>query len=155
MTGILISARSLQKELGERALFRQCDVSKWDDVLMLFQTAWKAFGTIHAVIGNAEITRESFIEDTYDQETGKLEAPDLKSVNVNLVGQIYTLPNYYDGLCHELPRHPSLYLYCVAKAGILGSMRSLRTQLIKRNVTINMVAPWLTGKSSSLIYEAL
>jgi NAD(P)-dependent dehydrogenase (short-subunit alcohol dehydrogenase family) len=71
--------QKLAKELGEGALFRHCDVSKWDDVLMLFQMAWKAFGTIHVVIGNAGITRESFIEDTYDQETGKLEAPDLES----------------------------------------------------------------------------
>lgn len=40
---------------------------------------------------------------------------------------------------------PPLYLYCAAKTGLLGLIRGLRTQLIKKNITINLVCPWLTG----------
>lgn len=40
---------------------------------------------------------------------------------------------------------PPLYLYCAAKTGVLGFMRGLRTQDIKLNVTVNMIALWMTG----------
>jgi len=39
---------------------------------------------------------------------------------------------------------PPIHVYCAAKAGVLGLMRSLRTQLPRDNITINMVAPWMT-----------
>jgi NAD(P)-dependent dehydrogenase (short-subunit alcohol dehydrogenase family) len=41
---------------------------------------------------------------------------------------------------------PPLYTYCTSKGGILGLMRCLRTQVLKENVTVNMVAPYLTCK---------
>jgi NAD(P)-dependent dehydrogenase (short-subunit alcohol dehydrogenase family) len=36
-------------------------------------------------------------------------------------------------------------MYYAAKSGILGLMRGLRSEVVKRNVTVNVVAPWLTG----------
>lgn len=79
-------------ELWDRALFRQCDVSKWDVVQELYQAAWKSFGTIHAVLGNAGITRDSLLKDRFDEKTGRLEPPDLGSLSINLIGQIYVIP---------------------------------------------------------------
>ena len=48
---------------------------------------------------------------------------------------------------------PPLHTYCTSKTGVLGLMRSLRTQLPKNaNITVNMVAPWMTSKfNNSLI----
>jgi len=43
---------------------------------------------------------------------------------------------------------PPLNLYSASKAGVMGLMRSFRTQLPKnQNITINMVAPWMTSKN--------
>lgn len=50
---------------------------------------------------------------------------------------------------------PPLYLYCAAKAGVIGLMRGLRCQLVKQNITINAVAPWMTGKKSLICGGAL
>jgi NAD(P)-dependent dehydrogenase (short-subunit alcohol dehydrogenase family) len=44
---------------------------------------------------------------------------------------------------------PPLHVYGVSKAGVMGLMRSLRTQLPRNsNATINMVAPWMTRNFS-------
>lgn len=41
---------------------------------------------------------------------------------------------------------PPLYMYCAAKAGVLGLMRGLRSTLPAKNISINLIAPWMTGK---------
>jgi hypothetical protein len=41
---------------------------------------------------------------------------------------------------------PPLYNYCAATAGALGLMRALRTQMPALNATVNLIAPWMTGK---------
>lgn len=145
-----------------RVLFRKCDVSKWDDVLELFQETWKTFGIINAVLSNAGVTNENFLEDEIDPETGKLLPPNVKTIDINLTATIYVVKcavHYFKkwpetrcqivmtGSAASFIDTPPLHLYCASKAGILGFMRSLRTQLIKNNnVTVNMVAPWMTSK---------
>lgn len=160
---------------SERVLFRKCDVSNWDDVLELFQETWKTFGIINAVLSNAGISNEDFLKDEIDKDTGKLLPPNIKTLDVNLTGTVYVAKcaaHYFakwpetqcqlvmTGSAASFVDTPPLHLYCASKAGILGFMRSLRTQLIKNNnVTVNMIAPWMTGKppliriSSYYVYE--
>ena len=150
-------------------LFRKVDVSKWDDVLETFQAAWKRFGIIHAVLSNAGVNTEDLLTDNIDPSTGKLMAPDLRSVEINLFGHFHLTKcavHYFakwpetrcqivlTGSAASFLDTPPLHLYCAAKTGVLGFMRSLRTQLIKKNITVNMVAPWLTSKAVSQPEEA-
>lgn len=44
---------------------------------------------------------------------------------------------------------PPLYTYCSSKAGVLGLMRTLKTQLTRLNISVNMIAPWMTSKPKS------
>lgn len=137
-------------------LFRKCDVSNWDNVVSLFEDTYNTLGPIDAVISNAAINKvEPFMETT------TLEAPDISVLNVNLVGTWYVT----NCAVHFFKRHPEtpsqvilfgsvasyfdtppLYTYCASKGGVLGLMRGLRKQLPKDNITINMIAPWMTGK---------
>lgn len=122
--------QELADSLKGRVLFRKCDVSQFDDVLQLFQAAWNRFGIIHAVLGNVGTNGENFMEDFYEEEDKKLKAPDLASINVNLVGQIYTAKcalHYFKkwpevrcqlvmtGSAASFIDTPPLYLYCAAK----------------------------------------
>lgn len=147
--------------VGRRVSFKKCDVSQWDDVLDTFQAAHEKFGTIHAVLANAGINKEDFLKDQIDEKSGRLQAPDLNTIHVNLVGAIYIAKctAHYAAKWPESRTHlvmtgsaasyidtPPLHLYCASKAGILGLMRGLRTQLISKNITVNMVAPWFTCK---------
>lgn len=139
-------------------LFRKCDVSKWDEVVSLFEETYNTLGPIDVVISNAAINKvEPFTP------TSKLEAPDISVVNVNLVGTWYvtTCAVHFFNKHPEKPSQvvlfgsvasfmdtPPLYTYCASKAGVLGLMRALRTQLPKDNITVNMIAPWMTGEFS-------
>ena len=38
-------------------------------------------------------------------------------------------------------------MYCAAKAGVLGLMRAMYPEAVKSNVTVNVIAPWLTGNA--------
>lgn len=72
-------------------LFRKCDVSNWDDVLELFQAGHMEFGGIDAVLANAGVNEVgNLLEESFDVETGKLLAPTLKTLDINLVGMLYT-----------------------------------------------------------------
>lgn len=151
----------MAEQYKDRLLFRKCDVSNWDDVLNLFQDTTMRFGVIHSVLSNAGVnTHEDLLDETFDDEN-MLKAPSLKSIYINLVGQLYVVRcaiHYFskwpETACQLVLTSsagaffpaPPIYMYCAAKAGVLGLMRGMRSEVIKKNVTINTVAPWLTGK---------
>lgn len=143
-----------------RIFFRKADVSEWDDVLAAFEGAFENFGVIDAVISNAGINAEDLLADEYDENTGKLKAPNLKNLRVNLIAHILVVRcalHYFaktpsscsqivmTGSAASILDTPPLYQYCAAKHGVLGLMRGLRSRVLDWNVTINMVAPWMTG----------
>ncbi|KAK9415450.1 putative NAD(P)-binding protein [Seiridium unicorne] len=156
--------QALQAELKEvvrRVLFRKTDVSSWPDLLALFEAGWDKFGSVDVVLANAGINEVGdMFEDAYDEGTGKLKPPVLQTLDVNLTGVIYSAKlalHYFakqpgkkcqlvfTGSAACFLDTPPLWVYEASKAGVMGLMRSLRTQLVKRyNVTVNMVAPWMT-----------
>lgn len=146
-----------------RVLFHKTDVSNFSDVIALFEAAHAKFGIIKAVLSNHGIANENFLADEFDA-TGKLLPPNMKTIDVNLTGTVYVakLAAHYfrkwpevrcqlvmTGSAASFVDTPPLHLYCASKAGILGLMRSLRTQVLKNdNFTVNMIAPWMTSKFS-------
>jgi NAD(P)-dependent dehydrogenase (short-subunit alcohol dehydrogenase family) len=135
-------------------------------VLSLFEDAHARFGTIHAVLSNAGVSsegRQNFLTSQLSPE-GRLLPPDTTTLDVNLLGMVYMAKcaiHYFSmwpevkcqlvmtGSAASFIDTPPLHLYCASKAGILGFMRSLRTQIGEnkgKNVTVNMVAPWMTSK---------
>lgn len=151
-------------------IFHKTDVSNWDSVISLFDTTVNTFSSLHAVLSNAGINTEDFAAtiDAVDPATGKLLPPSLKTVDVNLTGQIYMAKaalHYFKkyagsgdddgsvrrqlvmtGSAASFIDCPPLHLYCASKTGVLGLLRGLRTQVEARGVTVNMVAPWMTGE---------
>ncbi|KAL2205525.1 NAD(P)-binding protein [Sarocladium strictum] len=151
---------SLANKLEDRVLFKHCDVSNWDHVLDLFEAGHRKFGVIHSVLSNAGInTHEDLLDEITDAETGRLKPPSLKSLDVNLIGHIYVTKaalHYFakwpETQCQLIMTSsaggffpaPPVYIYCAAKAGVIALMRALRSETVKKNVTVNAVAPWLT-----------
>ncbi|KAI8655293.1 hypothetical protein NCS57_01277700 [Fusarium keratoplasticum] len=153
------SGRSFQRELGSDVLFEKCDVSNWSELLGFFQFTYTKFGTIDSVISNAAINRIEKLEDPSDTPTSELPAPDISALNVNMIGTWYVTKAaiHFFGKTPETKSQlvlfgsvasyfdtPPLYTYCASKAGVLGLMRALRTQVPKQNITVNMIAPWMT-----------
>jgi len=146
----------MSKELKDRFYFQKCDVTQWDSILDLFEAIVSKFGEIHAVLSNAGIAGENFLADEIDPRTGRLVAPDLKTLDFNLYGMTYvtkaalhhfskwpetqcqleltgSVASYIDGY--------SIPLYNASKMGVLGLVRGLRCMLYGKNVSLNMVAP--------------
>ncbi|CAP97142.1 Pc21g22450 [Penicillium rubens Wisconsin 54-1255] len=148
----------LVNELQGPVLFRKTDISKWNDVLSLFEAGVKEFGIIHSVLANAGMNKEDLLAEDLDGN-GRLLPPNLGSISVNLVGAVYTVKSavhffskWPETKCQivltasaaSYLETPPLYLYSAAKTGVLGLMRGLRSQLVRQNITINVVAPWMT-----------
>ncbi|KAL4763529.1 uncharacterized protein BDW70DRAFT_157942 [Aspergillus foveolatus] len=143
-------------EQPKNLMFVQTDVSDWTSLRNLFIRGVERFGVIYHVFANAGIGPLSkFLEETFEDKDGGeqlLAPPDLKVVNVNLIGAIYTvrLGVYY--LCQtayggrggaEIEPSPSITIsasassfqnfsaanYTVAKHGVLGILRGLFSDL--------------------------
>lgn len=148
-----------------RTKFVQCDVTEWDDQARLFKeaAAISPSGKIHYVIANAGITNRDdvFSFDGADQGPHR---PDLKIIDVNLKGVLYTakLAMHYFVLQNgqtprqsqedtclilissgagflDVPRSPQ---YCSTKWAIRGIMHSLRRTAFYYGSRINVIAPW-------------
>lgn len=131
-------------------------------MLDLFQAGFEKFGVIDTVVSNAGVTSgETLLDEEIDDLTGKLQPPKLDSININLIGHLYVIrcANYYFRKGPSRLRQivitaaaatfidaAPLSLYATCKTGLLGLMRSLKSILVHSNITINIVAPWTTGK---------
>lgn len=71
--------QQLAAELGERALFIQCDVSKEAQVREAMEQAVKAFGRIDVLVNNAGIQRYSTVTETSEEEWDLVMNVNLKS----------------------------------------------------------------------------
>jgi NAD(P)-dependent dehydrogenase (short-subunit alcohol dehydrogenase family) len=107
------------------------------------------------------MNKEDLLAEDLDGN-GRLLPPNLGSISVNLVGAVYTVKSavhffskWPETKCQivltasaaSYLETPPLYLYSAAKTGVLGLMRGLRSQLVRQNITINVVAPWMTSKN--------
>jgi NAD(P)-dependent dehydrogenase (short-subunit alcohol dehydrogenase family) len=159
------AGQALASSLGPRALFHQTDVTSWSSVLSLFETTYATFGAIDVVCANAGTNQwDDLLSDELDS-SGALKEPSMRLMDVNLRGIMYVVKaavHWFGkqskqesgkgkswhinmtGSAASFLDTPPLHLYCASKTGVLGLMRSLRTQLPRQNVSVNMVAPWLT-----------
>lgn len=156
--------KHLVTELGgkDKAAFVRCDVTNWLDQLNLFKTAIASSPSqsLDIVVANAGIAgQDDIFGDTVGTD-GEPVQPDLKILNVDLIGVMYTAKL----ALHYLPRQPegpsrdrclimtaSLagYLdlpgapqYNSAKWGVRGLMGCLRRTMPGQAMRVNIIAPW-------------
>ncbi|KAF2629163.1 NAD(P)-binding protein [Macroventuria anomochaeta] len=151
--------------------FSKVDVTDWREQLELFKAAEKKYGKIDHVFANAGIAPTiSLLEEDVDS-SGDLLPPNLKTINVNLLGCLYTVKL---GI-HHIRRNPSggsivitasgssftrfpATDYTTTKHAVLGLMRSLTGHLYPQlPIRINAIAPsWTeTGILSPAILAAI
>lgn len=138
--------------------FEQCDVSSWESQAAIFEKIYKQQGQIDTVFANAGITEKgSLLPSDVDGE-GPMK-PELATLNVNLIGCIYTvqLGIYYisknevvngsRGMVVCTASNAGLYpfpmapLYATTKHGVVGLVRSLARTLEAKRIRINALAP--------------
>ncbi|KAJ5274224.1 hypothetical protein N7497_004820 [Penicillium chrysogenum] len=152
-------------ETSENLKFIQLDVCSWESQLGAFLQVEDWFGRIDHVFANAGIgPTTDFLNDNLD-ENGHLTPPDLRTINVNLLGVISTvrLAAYYiqKNSAHRASgelgsivvnastasfQNFSAGDYTVTKHGVLGLIHGIGHQL-EGKVRLNAVAPsWTATK---------
>ncbi|EOD43914.1 putative 15-hydroxyprostaglandin dehydrogenase protein [Neofusicoccum parvum UCRNP2] len=144
-----------QREIGNDALFVQCDVADWDSQAALFKRAFEWGGSrIDLFAANAGVAEKQSIYELPDgPEPAK---PNLKLLDVNLVAVFYGLRLYRHyarvsgagGKMIVTSSSAGLYpfpiapMYAAAKHGIVGLVRGAATKLLRdENVALNAICP--------------
>lgn len=158
---------------AERLKFLQMDVTDWPSLRKMFIRANEWFGRIDHVFANAGVSPSTDLLDVTLDTDGQLQAPSLRTVNVNLVGVMYTVKlavAYMKKLAIQSPNAGSIVLtastssfqnfsagdYTVTKHGVLGIIRGIGN-LLRDEIRLNAVAPsWTaTGMVPSDFIEAM
>ncbi|KAK5674335.1 hypothetical protein LTS10_012919 [Elasticomyces elasticus] len=151
----LRNGRALQAEIGESvSAFVPCDVTSYDQQLRLFATAEQKFGGVDIVIANAGISDPI---DIFDVAFDVNKEPNLKEIDVNLKGVIYTAKIGMSYLRKRgggtmvlvssiagFKESTSLTPYLASKHGVIGVLRGLRLSAVKENIFVNAICPWMT-----------
>jgi len=145
---------------ADKLTFVKCDVTNWDEQLELFETAYTKYGRIDTVIANAGVGELfSLFKDDVDASSGKLLPPNLKVLDVNTTGAVYTTKLAFHYFKKQEPQggdlvligsmasyqgETGLWTYAIAKHGLLGMMRSTYKWTPSFNSRINLVGPYMT-----------
>ncbi|KAJ5440056.1 uncharacterized protein N7458_011054 [Penicillium daleae] len=152
----------------------ESNVTSWESLRNLFDQADKLFGGIDHVFANAGVGPTTDFLDIKLNEAGQLEPPNLRTINVNLLGPLYTInlaQAYMKQLAGRRPAKEtgSIVLtasassfqsfsavdYTVTKHGVLGMVRGLVYKLeTEGKIRLNAVAPSWT-KTAMVPLESL
>ena len=134
---------------GGRALAVQGDVSKPQDVRVLFDAAVERFGRVHILVNNAGIILYKRLDQTTDDEFDRLFAVNVKGVfnalreasrRLEDGGRIINFSSSTTRLM--LPTYAS---YCATKAAVEQLTRIFAKEVGQRGITVNVVSPGPTN----------
>lgn len=133
--------------LGAKALAIRCDVADSQQVQELMQGAINAFGSIHILVNNAGITRDSLLMMMPEQDFDAVLATNLKGTFLCLKAVSRTMMKQRYGRIINLSSVVGLrgnagqVNYAASKAGVIGMTKSMAKELAVRGITVNAVAP--------------
>jgi len=153
--GIVDTIRRLPHGSG-KAIWKRCDVSNWEDQVSLFESAMNEFGGVDIVIAGARVGEiHNFgTPQIVDRKPAK---PNLKTLDVNLIGAIYTtqlalhyLPKTQNptsplkyvvllGFLASWDAHPDQEIFVTSQHGLLGFARSTKPVLTRNGIRIATV----------------
>ncbi|MCJ1380407.1 hypothetical protein MMC17_003510 [Xylographa soralifera] len=148
---------------SQEVLFMKTDVSKYEDNLALFKTAYETFGKVDHAMSIAGIVEQGNWFDPALTIESVEKVPTKAVLDVNLLGvlyfariaSVYLRQNRKEGEDKSLTllssvagfkESPGLFVYQAAKHGVLGLMRTLRPYLpVACNIRVNAICPWMTA----------
>ncbi|KAH7130022.1 putative short chain dehydrogenase/reductase [Dendryphion nanum] len=135
-------------------LFKKCDISSWDEQKAAFEEVYKETGGIDYVFPNAGVSE---IGNFLEKDVGEPMKPTLKTIDINLVGALYTIKlavhymrkksSEQKGLIVCTASNAGLYpfpiapMYGTSKHGVVGIVRSLAKPLEPEGIRINAICP--------------
>ncbi|OJJ38269.1 hypothetical protein ASPWEDRAFT_57053 [Aspergillus wentii DTO 134E9] len=145
--------------------FKPCNVASWESQAEAFESVFAEQGRVDVVFANAGITEKGRLLPTAEERVGgKPSKPDLKTLDVNLVGVLYSIKLGIHYISKNTPQaplsgppskgsiictssnaghyaFPIAPLYAATKHGVTGLVRSLARSLEREQIQINALAP--------------
>jgi len=151
----------LEQKLSSTNLkFVKTDVTKYGDIVELFDVALKTYGRVDCAVSNAGVMEQgNWVDPELSLEDIK-QVPDARTLNVNLLGPLYfaRVAAVYlrqgetkdddksiilTSSIAAFKETPGMPVYMSSKHGVMGLMRGLRVQLPETtNIRINAICPW-------------
>ncbi|KAJ5936001.1 15-hydroxyprostaglandin dehydrogenase [Penicillium verhagenii] len=155
-----VESQNLLSRLGpDNAIYSHCDASSYTDQLRLFAAAEAKFGRVDIAVGNAGIVIPL---DPYMADSDVTQEPPMGEIEVNLKGAIFTsrIAAHYlrrsgggdivlTSSISGFKESGGLPIYTASKHGIVGIVRGANLNLIKEDIRINVVCPWMTKTAMS------
>ncbi|KAF2639663.1 NAD(P)-binding protein [Massarina eburnea CBS 473.64] len=147
--------------------FKQVNVTSWTDQLELFKAAYAKYSRIDHVFANAGVNPTTYLLEDDVDEKGDLLPPNLRTIDINLTGVIYTvklgihyLKKNAEGGSIVMTASASSFSrfpvpdYTASKHGVLGVLRALSALLPEHDlpIRINAISPSWTA--TAIIPEA-
>ena len=141
-----VHLREAIESAGGRIMFREADVSKFDQVKVAVDEAAETFGSINALVVSAGIQRYGNALTTDDHQWNEV-------LNVNLTGAWNAaracLPHILKqggaivnvSSVQALASQQNVLAYTVSKHGLIGLTRSMAMDFAKQGVRVNAVCP--------------
>jgi len=143
-------AKALKETLrsrGVKAKLYASDASKYLDAQKVVDEAMKEFGTIHILVNNAGITRDTLLMRMTEEQWDLVMTVNLKSV-FNLTKAVQpVMLKQRDGSIINLSSivgvggNAGQSNYSASKAGIIGFTKSVAREVGSRNIRCNAIAP--------------
>jgi NAD(P)-dependent dehydrogenase (short-subunit alcohol dehydrogenase family) len=144
---------------GGEATYKGCDVCVWDDQVDLFDHAVAKYASVDIVIPNAGVGEVGKFTQVALDSNGRPVQPKLATIQVNLVGLIYTTHLALHYLKVNFPPGslkavvmlgsmaswqavPAANLYTATKHAVLGLMRSLSLKFGRDGIRIGCIHPF-------------
>ncbi|MCX8069047.1 MAG: 3-oxoacyl-[acyl-carrier-protein] reductase [Thermodesulfovibrionales bacterium] len=125
----------------------RADVSKIEDVNMLFKTIEKEFNRLDILINNAGITKDNLLLRAKEQDWDTVIDTNMKGTFLCTQEAIKIMSRQKYGRIVNLTSvvayigNPGQSIYSASKAGIIGFTRSVALEYAKRGITVNAIAP--------------
>lgn len=137
---------SIESNKG-KALALKADVSKKEDVEIMFERIKEVYGSIDILINNAGITKDGLLVRMAESDWDKVVSVNLKGafnctkeaskvMIKNRSGKIVNISSVVG-----LTGNAGQSNYAAAKAGIIGFTKSIAKELAPRGINVNAIAP--------------
>ncbi|KAE8350462.1 Versicolorin reductase [Aspergillus coremiiformis] len=133
------------RSYGVKAIAVKANVSKVEDLTVLFQAVISEFGRLDIVMSNSGVEHFGHLPDVTEAEIDKALA-------VNVKGQFFVAQQAYKHLADHgrliltssisaVQGYPNHAVYSASKAAVQGMTKCLAHDFGPRNITVNCVAP--------------